>query len=306
MLAGKQISRGTGIITESTVVSMDTKTPGVPTPGAQPTPNEGPGVVATGWLAAQSVFEHQDERKMGRALGSSLVAHVGLFFLVIALLNIVPASQYLDPPSIKATMVYLPEPGPGGGGGGSPAPAPPKPMEIPPHKAPDPIPIVVPPPKVEPPPTPVLNAPVQTDMANVLQATGASSVSLASYGGGGSGGGIGPGKGDGVGPGEGGGTGGGVYHPGNGISSPTLLKSVEPKYTPDAMRAKIQGLVKLEVVVLKDGTVGAIRVIKSLDPGGLDVEAIKAARGWLFRAATDRDGNRVDVYVTLELEFRLH
>ena len=44
----------------------------------------------------------------------------------------------------------------------------------------------------------------------------------------------------------------------------------EADYTPEAMRAKIQGLVTLEVVVLRDGGPGDIRIVRSLDPGGLD------------------------------------
>jgi TonB family protein len=178
-------------------------------------------------------------------------------------------------------------------------------MEVPHHKAPDPIPEPV----VTPPPTPIptLNAPIETNMASVIQATGASSVSLTSFGGGGSGGGIGSGRGNGVGPGTGGGFGGGAFRPGNGISSPSLLRQVEPKYTSDAMRAKIQGDVELEVVILPNGTVGDVRITKSLDDKfGLDQEAIKAAKQWLFKAGVDRSGQPQPVLVTLILSFRLH
>ena len=47
---------------------------------------------------------------------------------------------------------------------------------------------------------------------------------------------------------------------------PSVLTEVKPSYTADAMRAKIQGVVMVEAVVLPDGGVGQVRVIRSLDP----------------------------------------
>jgi TonB family protein len=95
----------------------------------------------------------------------------------------------------------------------------------------------------------------------------------------------------------------GANRPGNGISPPQLVRQVQPKYTADALRAKIEGDVELEAVVKADGTVGDVRVSRSLDPG-LDAEAVKAARMWLFKPGTDRDGRPVPVIVTLMLSFR--
>jgi protein TonB len=205
-------------------------------------------------------------------------------------------------------FVFLPQPGPGGGGGGSPAPAPPKPMEVPKHKMPDPVPVqpVPTPPPPPPVPVPTLTAPVETNAANLIQATGNNLVSLAAYGGGGRGGGIGKGSGSGVGEGTGGGFGGGAYMPGNGVSDPVLVKKVEPQYTPEAMRAKIHGEVELEAVILPNGTVGDLRVSKSLDDKyGLDKAAMAAAKQWLFQPSM-KDGQRVPVRVTLILTFRLY
>ena len=95
--------------------------------------------------------------------------------------------------------------------------------------------------------------------------------------------------------------------PGPTVSEPRLLKEVAPRYTSEAMRAKIQGQVQLEVVIQKDGTVGDVRVLKSLDAtNGLDAEAIRAAKGWLFQPATLRaTGQPVDYRATLELSFRI-
>jgi periplasmic protein TonB len=116
--------------------------------------------------------------------------------------------------------------------------------------------------------------------------------------------GLGSGTGPGVGPGSGGGFGGGVYHLGRGVEPPTLLKRVSPKYTAGALRDGIQGTVTLEAVVGRDGVPLAIRVVRSLDPEGLDEEAIAAVREWRF--APGRVGDTpVDVLVRILLDFRI-
>jgi protein TonB len=108
-----------------------------------------------------------------------------------------------------------------------------------------------------------------------------------------------------LGPGFGGGTGGGAYRPGNGVIGPQLLREVKPNYTASAMRARVQGVVVVECVVLPDGTVGDVTVLKSLDKVfGLDGEAIKAAKQWRF-VPGKRFGEPVPVYVGIELAFTL-
>ena len=117
----------------------------------------------------------------------------------------------------------------------------------------------------------------------------------------------GPGSpGPGMGPGSPGpGSGGDGPYPGNGVSWPSLIVEVKPAYTADAMRAKVQGTVWLECVVMPDGTVGRVNVVRSLDNTfGLDQEAIKAAKQWRFRPGM-RLGEPVAVLVTIELAFTL-
>ncbi len=71
------------------------------------------------------------------------------------------------------------------------------------------------------------------------------------------------------------------------------------------MRAKMQGTVLLECVVLPDGTVGDTRIVKSLDQVfGLDEQAVKAAKKWRF-VPGQRLGEPVPVLVTIELTFTL-
>lgn len=96
----------------------------------------------------------------------------------------------------------------------------------------------------------------------------------------------------------------GAYRPQPGISDAIAVRRVEPRYTADARRTNIEGEVELEAVIDASGTVAAARVVKSLDATfGLDEEAIRAARQWLFRPAM-YNGKPVPMVVRLVLEFR--
>ena len=93
--------------------------------------------------------------------------------------------------------------------------------------------------------------------------------------------------------------------PGAGIRPPTKVHDVAPVYPPAALAARIQGTVIVECVVLPDGSVGKVEIVKSLDSAfGLDQEAIKAAKQWKFIPGT-RFGEPVAVLVTIELTFTL-
>lgn len=99
----------------------------------------------------------------------------------------------------------------------------------------------------------------------------------------------------------------GVYLPeASGLKAPVLRHTVHPKYTSDAMRAQIQGVVEVQAVVMPDGSVSRARVITSLDKAfGLDQQAVIAAKQWTFEPGK-LDGMPVPVAVTVNLEFRLH
>ena len=118
-------------------------------------------------------------------------------------------------------------------------------------------------------------------------------------------GGNGPGNGAGDGPGDGGNRGGGPNRGGAGAVMPSVLRDVKPRYTTEAMRARIQGTVLVRAIVRPDGTVGDVRVVRSLDPVfGLDQEAVRAATQWLFRPALI-GGRPIATAVTIELVFSL-
>ena len=95
----------------------------------------------------------------------------------------------------------------------------------------------------------------------------------------------------------------GVFRHGGGVTAPKVTKEVRVSYTPDAMRAEIQGGVALEAVVRADGTVGEVRVVRSLDKRyGLDDEAVKALKQWQFTPG-QKDGGAVPVVVEVEMTF---
>jgi protein TonB len=94
-----------------------------------------------------------------------------------------------------------------------------------------------------------------------------------------------------------------VYRPGNGVTTPILIKEVKPYYPREAKAAKIQGTVLMTTVIREDGTVGDTIVTRSLDTKyGLDAEAVKAAKQWTFKPGT-KGGKPVPVQVTIEMAF---
>ncbi len=262
---------------------------------------------------------------MGGAIGASILSHAGLILLyfVVASLMPDPVRYAMLPDRLSDQIVWLAEPGPGGGGGGggNQMKEPPKVAELP-GKQKISVPVVKPPtmelkkPEPKPEPPQQVTIPAQTMAASTITSPGliesappSASVSQGTGTGGGAGTGtgtgIGSGQGSGVGAGWGGGTGGGAYRPGNGVINPQLVREVKPAYTAEAMRAKVQGAVWLECTVLTDGTVGDVRVIRSLDTSfGLDQEAVKAAKQWRFVPGT-RFGEPVAVLITIELTFTL-
>ena len=246
-----------------------------------------------------------------------------------------------EPP--RLVFLLQPGPGGGGGGGGNAIPLPPPPAKakapkpkkvsspVPPPRPyrppprpviretppPPPVPVQpvpVPPAPVQPKPLPVVVAPVATmaadleDQAGLLNAPPAppsASQGPGTGGGAGSGQGTGLGEGDGsgIGPGSGGGTGGGPFRPGSGISPPQLQREVKPVYTDEGRRRAIEGDVVMEIVVRRDGSVGDVRLMRTLG-AGLDQRAIAAVKQWRFSPAR-RQGTPVDILVEVAVGFAL-
>lgn len=264
----------------------------------------------------------QPQSRIG--ITASVISHLVMVVIAVLIMRYSPEVQAVDitPVALPNDIVWIPEEGPGGGGGGggNERPEPPKKVELPGKekitvpvvKKPEPRPD---PPKEEPPPPEPLTIPARSmaaaeqmlpgAVASEAPVTPSQGAGTGGGGGTGTGTGSGSGQGSGLGPGYGGGAGGGAYRPGSGVSLPEVIREVKPQYTADAMRAKVQGTVWLECIVMPDGSVGNVKITKSLDPVfGLDQEAVKAARQWRFKPGM-RQGQPVPVIITIELTFTL-
>ena len=71
-----------------------------------------------------------------------------------------------------------------------------------------------------------------------------------------------------------------------------------------ALSQKIEGSVWMELVVTRNGQVEQVRVVRSLDPGGLDNQAVAAVRQWRFEPGR-LAGTPVDVQVTVVMDFSI-
>lgn len=273
------------------------------------------------FLAGDVSSSRFEAKRAGNATLTSMVLHVG--FVLLGLLAVTNPPTALSPTasmSMPLDIIWTDQPGPGGGGGGggNKMPDPPKRAEAP---GPDKITVPTPPkpvptPQAEPPKTPAqLEIPAVQTKTGVMELPGMLSnlpnptASLGSGEGGGAGTGrgtgIGPGTGSGLGDGYGGGFGGGAYRPGSGVTTPEVLTEVKPEYTADAMRMKVQGVVEVEAIVMPDGSVDQVRIVRSLDDRwGLDQKAVEAVKRWRFRPGT-RLGKPVPVLVNIELTFTL-
>jgi TonB family protein len=118
-----------------------------------------------------------------------------------------------------------------------------------------------------------------------------------------------PDKGEGAGPGPGNGfnTGGGKPNPNVPASGadqkPVALNFPRPNYTEEARHNKVEGMVRLRVLVGTDGIVKQVRVNSGL-PDGLNEEAILCAYQIRFKPAM-KDGQPVPFWVGVDIEFNL-
>ena len=282
-------------------------------------------------LVANPATPHLPQRRLGTGMqvGVSAVLHA-LLLVVAALVRTAAgpgadAPRFVPMPAPSVRLVFLapevPFAGRGGGGGGNRQPAPIRRAE---DAGVDSVTLRArkpPPASAPPPPTFDTSAPLPSVLLDAKPlASGtfehpglpaAINMSGTSAGPGSGGGvgtgvgtGIGPGRGPGLGPGSGGGTGGGVYRAGGNVTAPRLIKDVRPRYTGEALRYKITGTVVMEAVITTDGCASQIRIVRSLDPGGLDQEAIAAVTQWRFEPGR-LGGTPVDVLVTILVDFSL-
>lgn len=257
---------------------------------------------------------------------STTVGYVALFALLVFLSTVLPEPPQLSRNPDLPDLIFVMTEGPGGGGGGggdlsenppsvqkiagedqakiavaTEAPEdklifedPDKPPEVEEEKEvveEEEVPEVVAP--------VVAQAPDDTTEKGILEGQ----EQLVASAGHGEGTGIGEGKGPGIGPGTGGGIGGGAYRPGSGITPPILVRQIQPGFTEEALARKIQGEVIVEVVILKDGTVRPVRVLRGLS-ADLNQKAIEAAAQWKFIPAKLK-GQPVDLIAEIVVDFNI-
>jgi len=110
---------------------------------------------------------------------------------------------------------------------------------------------------------------------------------------------------DGSGYGDGGQPGVGGYVPGvrDDVTRPRILSKVEPEYSDEARRARLQGMVLLRIVVNERGRAESIVVTQSLGLG-LDERAVDAVKKWRFVPGM-RFGRPVPTTAIVQVTFRL-
>lgn len=87
------------------------------------------------------------------------------------------------------------------------------------------------------------------------------------------------------------------------MTPPEVVKATQPRYTRQARRAQVEGVMTLWVGLGRNGRVEKVAVRTPLGYG-LDEAAMKAVRKWRFRPAR-RDGEPVTVVFSVETRFRL-
>jgi TonB family protein len=273
----------------------------------------------------------------------SVAFHAAIIVLLVVVLLIKPTVPEIAKPEQVTVMVAPPPPRPmifqtkadrdggGGGGGGRREPTPPSPGRLP--KTTKEVQLLPP----DPTPRPMTSkdtfmvdqtvvVPIEIaqdktlpigDITAPKEKTPPSSGPGSEAGiGTGKGGGLGPGRGPGVGPGSGGGIGGGdgggvgsghgPYVAGMaGIRNPVLIYGPPAAYTEAGIRAKVtDAVVVLVATVRSSGKVDNIRVVKRLGYG-LDESAVNTVQTkWKFQPGT-KNGQPVDVEVTIEVKFRM-
>jgi periplasmic protein TonB len=87
------------------------------------------------------------------------------------------------------------------------------------------------------------------------------------------------------------------------MRAPVVLYKLEPEYSEQARKARIQGTIVLEGIIDEKGLTHAIKVRDGLG-FGLDEQAMEAVKLWRFRPAT-KDGKPLAIVGTFYLTFRL-
>jgi protein TonB len=90
---------------------------------------------------------------------------------------------------------------------------------------------------------------------------------------------------------------------GGDVTPGVAIERPDPEYPLAARAAHVEGIVILEAVIRRDGTVGDIKILRGL-PMGLSEAAVAAVRRWRYKPGAQK-GAPVDVYMTVTVKFTL-
>lgn len=76
------------------------------------------------------------------------------------------------------------------------------------------------------------------------------------------------------------------------------------KYPAPAVENGVEGVVTLKLTIKTDGTIGAIKVVRMVDPD-LEQEAIRIAKKMPAWTPADKDGEPVEAFVDVPVVFEL-
>lgn len=86
------------------------------------------------------------------------------------------------------------------------------------------------------------------------------------------------------------------------VQAASMLNAVKPVYPVDLQQQGIQGTVKFEAVVSRQGTIGELKLIGGPPP--LVQAALDAVRQWRYRP-TQLNGEPVETVTTIDVNFQL-
>jgi len=91
---------------------------------------------------------------------------------------------------------------------------------------------------------------------------------------------------------------------GGNVQQSKLVHQVTPIYPERAQAQGIQGIVLLEAVIWKDGSIGTMRVLNKLADPDLVTSAVEAVKNWRYEP-TLLNGQPIEVVTTITVNFRL-
>lgn len=90
-----------------------------------------------------------------------------------------------------------------------------------------------------------------------------------------------------------------------GLTSPQVIKNVEPDYPLIAKRAGVGGTVAIRAVIGKDGTVKSAQLLKGLEQFGMDEAALEAVKQRVYKPGM-LEGKPVEVIMTIRVVYSLN